>query len=173
LLLELCPPLRVALVSYLKDDSAKPIIVYKGLAVTTPNKPKSRPVKTNVLRVSDREKMAKYITLVISTVAEDGELRVYYNGLWKDLKAGNLTPLALGDLNDRVAKTYFQETTSISFANTSGPYTRLTSLPSLYININKPDSRKVLALLDSGLECNIISIRLAKALGLPIREIKV
>ena len=81
MLLKLCPPLRVALVSYLKDDSAEPIIVYKGLAVTTPNKPKSRPIKTNVLRVSDREKIARYITLVIFAVAEDGELRVYYNSL--------------------------------------------------------------------------------------------
>ena len=80
-LLELYPPLRVALVSYLEDDLAKPIIVYKGLAVTTPNKPKSWPVKTNVLRVSDQEKIARYITLVISTVAEDGELRVYHNSL--------------------------------------------------------------------------------------------
>ena len=172
-LLELCPPLRVALVSYLEDDSAEPIIVYKGSAVATPDEPKSRPVKTNVLRVSDREKMARYTTPAISAVAEDGELRVYHDGLWKDLKAGNLTPSALGDLNDRVAKTYFQETTSIGFANTSGPYTRLTSLPSLYINIDNPDSRKVLALLDSGSECNVISIRLAKALGLPIRETKV
>lgn len=101
-------------------------------------------------------------------ITADGEYGVVEGGIWEKIIEGKVQP---GDSPEERLRTLLSTPIgrlSGSERTLLGAVTRTHNVPSLYCNFVSPTSEKVLAMLDTGSECNLISRAVAERFCLPM-----
>lgn len=180
-LVRVSPEYKGALIAYITQlSSGMEIIDYKGSSVpgkdsarTAPKEGEGIPrsVRTNMNRVSVPATGVRSTVPALFGITSDGEYGVATGGFWERLLLG-ASPSKPQEQAVKLMKTPIH-LLSLKQKAELGVVTRTHALPSLYCNFENGLSEKELALLDSGSECNALSLRIAQKYGLAVQTTNV
>ena len=172
-LLNLSPQFAAALRAFLDTiDSGVPIIEYSGSGHQDDDAEVPE-VHTNV-NCCEHSETGRRTAMAHFATTQDGELGLVDGGFWERYKRSNqgggfdaLKRHICGEAALPTELLTFAQSTQVKMA------TKIQSLPCLYMKIEDPLSAKILALLDCGSECNLITLELALKCGLAITQSRI
>jgi hypothetical protein len=179
-LVRVSPEYKTALLGYITQlGSRREMVEYYGSAISGKEElakpePRKSILRTNLSRVQEPSSSDQEETVTVPAVfgiTNDGQWGVAKDSLWEKLAFGLLNTASLGQESDWMRTPVSQLT--LSQRTALGAVTRFHALPTLYCQIDTSSRDKELALLDSGSECNCISLKMVQKYGLPLRQTKV